>query len=76
MSEGRCPECGGWMEEGSRVTSFARGWIPQAITLAKKMDVRGDKIIPFYCTKCGYIKLYKEMKQKKEKNAKKQESQK
>ena len=61
-----CPKCGGEMEEGERITSFARGWIPQAVTFAKKIDIRGDKIIPFYCKKCGYIELYKKMKEKKE----------
>lgn len=70
MSEDRvkkCPKCGGEMEEGERITSFARGWIPQAVTFAKKMDIRGDKIIPFHCKKCGYIELYKKMKEKEKK---------
>ncbi len=30
------------------------------ITLLKDGDFVGDKIIPFYCTKCGYIELYNE----------------
>ena len=23
-------------------------------------DLRGDKVIPFYCKNCGYIELYNE----------------
>ncbi len=64
MSEGKtCPKCGGEMEEGERMTSFAHGWIPQAVKFAKKKDIYGDKIVPFYCKRCGYIELYKEMKE-------------
>ena len=62
----KCPECGGEMEEGERLTFYGRWPIPKAVKLAKKTDVYGDKIIPFYCKKCGYIKLYKKMKKKKE----------
>jgi predicted nucleic-acid-binding Zn-ribbon protein len=29
-------------------------------------DLRGDMTFAFYCKNCGYIELYKEMKQKKE----------
>jgi len=61
MSENKakkCPKCGGEMEKGARITSAARGWIPQAVTLAKEGDFYGDKIIPFYCRKCCYIELY------------------
>jgi len=61
-----CPKCGGEMEEGERITSFGRGWFPQAVKFAKKMDIYGDKIVPFYCKNCGYVELYKEMKEKRE----------
>jgi predicted nucleic-acid-binding Zn-ribbon protein len=37
-----------------------------AVRFTKKWDWKGDMIIPFYCKNCGYIKLYKEMKEKKE----------
>lgn len=56
-----CPECGGEMERGRRIT----GYLTLAIRFTKKGDMKGDMIIPFYCKNCGYIKLYKEMKQKK-----------
>ena len=32
------------------------------VTLAKRGDIWGDDIIPYYCENCGYIELYKEMK--------------
>ena len=60
-----CPKCGGEMEKGERITSAARGWIPQAVTLAKEGDFFGDKILPFYCKKCGFIELFKELKDEK-----------
>jgi hypothetical protein len=29
------------------------------VSLAKKGDILGDRIIPFYCKDCGYIEFYK-----------------
>ncbi len=55
----KCPKCGGEMKEGARMTSYGSGWIPQAVKLAKEGDFYGEKVIPFYCKKCGYIELYK-----------------
>lgn len=37
-----------------------------SLKFRKTDDWIGDKIIPFYCRKCGYIELYKEMTEKKE----------
>jgi len=60
MSEVRkCPKCGGEMEKG-RIFTYG------GISFAKKGDWFGDKIIPYYCKNCGYIEIYKEMKEKKE----------
>ena len=53
----KCPKCGGEMEQGNRIAGFGGG-----ITFAKRNDLVGDKIIPFYCKNCGYIELYKELK--------------
>lgn len=58
----KCPKCGGEMEKGARIT----GYLTIAVRFTKKSDLKGDMIIPFYCTDCGYIELYKEMKQKKD----------
>jgi predicted RNA-binding Zn-ribbon protein involved in translation (DUF1610 family) len=62
MSEAKkCPECGGEMEEGD----YLRGH-HIAVRLMKYDDFYGDKVIPFYCKNCGFIKLYREMKKKKD----------
>lgn len=61
MSEGReCSKCGGQMFEADRLV--AQTSVPTSISLAKKGDIIGDRIIPFYCGNCGYIEFYKEMK--------------
>ncbi|MEM2688838.1 MAG: zinc ribbon domain-containing protein [Candidatus Bathyarchaeia archaeon] len=52
----KCPKCGGLMERGSRLVAYA------VVTFAKKGDIFGDEIIPYYCKSCGYIELYKKMK--------------
>ena len=41
----KCPMCGGEMVEGGRVAG-GRFW---TVTLEKKGDILGDKIILFYC---------------------------
>jgi predicted nucleic-acid-binding Zn-ribbon protein len=37
-----------------------------AARLMKPGDLRGDKVIPFYCENCGYIEFYNEKNLKKE----------
>jgi hypothetical protein len=44
----------------------AKELIGNTVTLRKKDDWIGDKIVPYYCTACGFVELYKEMKEKKE----------
>jgi len=64
MSESKvekCPECGGEMERGKRIT----GYLTIAVRFTKEWDMKGDMITPFHCKNCGFIKLYKEMKEKK-----------
>jgi len=41
----KCPECGGEMEKGRRIT----GYWTIAIRFTKHEDIKGDMIIPFYC---------------------------
>ena len=57
----KCPKCGGEMEQGKRIAGYGGG-----ITFAKRGDLVGDKIIPFFCKNCGFIEIYKEMKGKKD----------
>lgn len=52
----KCPKCGEEMEKGKYVAGYG------ATRLVKYGDLRGDKIIPFYCKNCGYIELYRKMK--------------
>jgi len=56
----KCPKCNGEMEQGKRIAGYG------GVTFAKRGDLVGDKIIPFYCKNCGFIEIYKEMKKKKE----------
>jgi predicted nucleic-acid-binding Zn-ribbon protein len=59
----KCPRCGGEMEGGrSLIATHAHFW---EVLLSKKGDWYGDKVIPFFCKNCGYIEIYKEMKEKK-----------
>ncbi len=46
------------MEQGNYLSGYG------AVRLIKYGDFRGDKVIPFYCKNCGFIKLYREMKEK------------
>lgn len=57
----KCLECGGRMEKGDYL---AGGY--GAVRVIKHGDLRGDKVIPFYCKNCGLIKLYREVKKKRE----------
>jgi len=50
----KCPKCSGKMEEGRGLGGIA---------FVKKGDLVGDRIIPYYCKNCGFIELYKKMKE-------------
>jgi len=52
-----CPKCRGQMIEAHRLVAHTR--LLAGISLAKKGDILGDQIFPFYCKNCGYIELYK-----------------
>jgi predicted nucleic-acid-binding Zn-ribbon protein len=55
MSEVKtCPKCGNVMKRGDYLAGYG------AARLVKIGDLRGDKVIPFYCENCGYIELYNE----------------
>ena len=62
MSEAKiCPKCSGEMVKGHRIT----GHLVTAVRFTKMSDMIGDMIIPYYCRKCGFIELFKEMKDEK-----------
>jgi predicted nucleic-acid-binding Zn-ribbon protein len=53
-----CPKCGSAMKRGNYLADYS------ATRLIKMGDLRGDKVIPFYCENCGYIELYNEKRVK------------
>jgi len=59
MGVRKCPKCGGEMVKGK---GLAGGW--GFVRYSKMGDrLRGDKTISFHCKNCGYIEIYKEMKE-------------
>ena len=50
----KCPKCGSEMVPENYLSGYG------TVRLVKFGDVRGDKVIPFYCKNCGYIELYNE----------------
>jgi len=56
----KCPKCNGRMVEAHRLVAHTR--VLAGVSLAKRGDILGDRIIPHYCENCGYIEFYKEMK--------------
>lgn len=48
------------MVEADRLVAHTR--VLSSVSVAKKGDLIGDKIVPYYCGKCGYIEFYKKMK--------------
>jgi predicted Zn-ribbon and HTH transcriptional regulator len=53
----KCPKCSGEMLQGEFLKN-----LPKVVVSPKKGRRRFDKVIPAYCTKCGFIEIYKEMK--------------
>ena len=53
----KCPKCKGKMAEAQGLVTHTR--VLAGVSLAKKGDILGDKIIPFYCENCGYVEFYK-----------------
>ena len=62
-----CPKCGGEMEKAYflKASSFIFDAKEVYIATNRRGGV-GDKMIPFYCKKCGFIELYRKMEDKKE----------
>jgi predicted nucleic-acid-binding Zn-ribbon protein len=40
--------------------------LPKVIVSPRKGRRRFDRVIPTYCKKCGFMEIYKEMKEKKD----------
>jgi len=56
----KCPKCSGEMAQGGFLKN-----LPKVIVSPKKSRRRFDRVIPAYGKKCGFIEIYKEMKEKK-----------
>lgn len=56
----KCPKCGGEMVRVSRLSDGHA-----AVQLSNGLLSFEGKVIPYYCKKCGFIELYKEMKEEK-----------
>lgn len=54
----KCPKCGGELELGRDLTPPSMHAVG-SVRFRKNGDWVGDKILPFYCVRCGYIELYK-----------------
>ena len=59
MSEVRkCPKCNGGMIQGEFLKN-----LPKVAVISKEGRRRFDKVIPTYCNQCGFVEIYKEMKE-------------
>lgn len=56
----KCPKCSGEMVQGEFLKH-----LPKVIVSPKKGRRSLDRVIPTYCKKCGFMEIYKEMKEKK-----------
>jgi predicted Zn-ribbon and HTH transcriptional regulator len=57
----KCPKCNGEMVQGEFLKN-----LPKVVVFSKEGRRSLDKVIPFYCKNCGFIEIYKEMKEKKD----------
>jgi predicted Zn-ribbon and HTH transcriptional regulator len=53
-----CPKCNGEMVQGEFLKN-----LPKVIVFPKQGLRSFDKLIPTYCKKCGFMEIYKEMKE-------------
>ena len=62
----KCPKCGGKVERAESLYTSLFLIDSKAVVLETSKSRFGEKIIPFFCKNCGYMELYKELKEKKE----------
>ena len=55
----KCPKCSGEMVKGEFLKN-----LPKVIVFPKKGRRSFDRVIPTYCKKCGFMEIYKEMREK------------
>jgi predicted nucleic-acid-binding Zn-ribbon protein len=54
----KCPKCNGEMVQGEFLKN-----LPKVVVFSKQSQRSFDKVIPYYCKKCGFMEIYKVMKQ-------------
>ena len=55
----KCPKCNGEMVQGEFLKN-----LPKIVVFSTEDRRSFDSTIPIYCEKCGFIEIYKEMKEK------------
>jgi len=59
ISEGKkCPKCSGEMVQGEFLKN-----LPKIVVFSKEGRRSLDRVIPNYCKKCGFVEIYKELKE-------------
>ena len=54
----KCPKCNGEMVQGEFLKN-----LPKVAVISKEGRRRFDRVIPSYCEKCGFMEIYKEIKE-------------
>ena len=54
----KCPKCNGEMVQGEFLKN-----LPKVVVFPKEGRRRFDRVTPTYCKNCGFIEIYKEMKE-------------
>jgi predicted nucleic-acid-binding Zn-ribbon protein len=54
-----CPKCNGEMVQGEFLKN-----LPKVFVFLKEGRRSFDRVIPTYCKKCGFMEIYKEMREK------------
>jgi len=54
----KCPKCNGEMVQGEFLKN-----LPKVVVFSKDGRQFFEKVIPSYCKKCGFMEIYKEMKE-------------
>ena len=61
----KCPKCDEDIVEGMDL-AVRYSLRDMSVSFRKKGDWLGDRVTPYLCKKCGFVELYKEIKEKKE----------
>jgi predicted Zn-ribbon and HTH transcriptional regulator len=54
----KCPKCSEEMVHGEFLKN-----LPKVVVFSREGRRSLDRVIPTYCKKCGFIEIYKEMKE-------------